>query len=75
MRRAWGETPVAVHHLVRNFVRESREFLSRRLAGQQRDLPACRSAACGRDFFGVFESDALLGDEFRKPLARSRFQG
>ncbi len=44
-------------------------ILSRKLAGRQRDLAAFGHAARRSDFAGVFERDALLGDEFRKPLA------
>ena len=36
--------------------------------GSKRDLAACRSATGRRDVLGVFESDALLRDEFRKAL-------
>lgn len=67
--RCAAPTLVPVHEFVRYFVRQGSEFLSRRLAGQQRDRAICRGTTCRRDIFGIFESYALVGNEFREPLA------
>ena len=68
LRRA-GPAVAAVKKLVRQLMRERREFLGRRLAGQKGN-PATRGHPAGwRDFRGVSDGDALRGCKPAQPFA------